>query len=169
MKIETLGNYQMLIDDDNNIVYPPIADKITAVGENLYAVMASNHIGLIRANGSLIVPFEFEQCSKFSHGLIKMEKGYSFYFYNKTGKLIYVACGADEVDDFDGEKICITNYDEDPYTHQRQIASRDVYIDSITKPYENYTYFKKASKKINKQVNENVKDEDGHFKQESLF
>lgn len=169
MKIETLGNYQMLIDDDNNIVYPPVADRIVAVGENLYAVYASKKVGLIKSNGSLVVPFEFSQCSKFSHGLIKMEKGYSFYFYNKNGKLIYVANWADVVSDFDGEKICMTNYDEDPYTHQRQIASRDVYIDSITKSYDDYSNLQKVGQKVNKLVDDNVDDADEHYTQESLF
>ena len=147
MKIEKHGDYQMLVDDAGHVVYPPVAEKIQDVGENLFAVYYSGKVGIIRADGRSLVPMEYDDCGKFSHGLIKLEKGFSFYFFNKAGKLIYLVTGADYVTDFDGEKISITNYDEDPYTHERQIAYGDVYIPSIKQPYFDYDSMKRTKSK----------------------
>lgn len=167
MKIETRGDYQMLIDDAGHVVYPPVAHKIVDVGENLFAIYYGEKVGVIRADGRSLIPLQFDECGKFSHGLIKLEKGFSFYFYNKVGKLIYMATGADYVSDFDGEKISITNYDEDPYTHERQIAYGDVFIPSIKQPYFDYD-----SMFASKNKNQNADDEknvDGETYEQQSF
>lgn len=153
MKIESLGDYQMLINDKGDIVYPPVADRIVPVGENLFAVLYNGNYGIVNKFGRYVIPSVFEDAAAFSHGLIKMIKGYSFYYFNKLGVLIYMAPYVDEASDYDGEKIDVTNYDEDEYTHERQIAHGEVRIDSITEPQSNYSYLNDLLKNESEKVN----------------
>ncbi len=172
MRIERLGDYQMLINDEGQVVYPPVADRIIDIGENLFAVLCHDKYGIINRKGKFVVPLEFEECSTFSNGLVKMGRGYSYYYFNKVGNLIYLASGADEASDYDGHKINITNYDEDEYTHERQIAYGEVYIDSIFEPHGDYRFvldnlFKPKTKAKSSTSEKEI--EKDNFKQGSIF
>lgn len=141
MKIEQVNDCKMLVDDQGNVVFPPIALDIKNVGEGVWAIKVHGDkaplTGLIDSKGKLIVPYdEFVSCSMFCFGLIKMEDYTGFKYFNKDGVLVYLAKYVDYASDFDGRKIDLKNYDEDEFTHQRQIAYSEVFIDDITKPYK---------------------------------
>ncbi len=167
MKVDQMGVYKMLLNDENEIVFPPIADEIKPVGEALWAVYTGQRIGIINGQGKKVVPFDdYTECSTFSHGLIKLIRANGTYkYFNKLGKLIYVAQYVDYAMDFDGEKISLINYDEDFYTHERQVAQADVYIDSVEKPHPDVAKFLKSSYEEVK----SVEDDQNQQNQQSIF
>ena len=157
MKIETIGNKQVLVNDKNEIVFSANnVDRIVDLGENRFSVKINDKYGVIDEVGRFIVPAEFDECSVFSHGLVQLEKAYSHYFFNKKGVLILKIGYADEVSDFDGKCVNIANFDEDEYTHIRETAYSSIELTSIEKPYDDYDY---NHRNENKQQEEQTKAE----------
>lgn len=164
MNIAKQNEYQMLLNDNDEVVFPPIASKIVDIGENLFAVKIADKYGVIDTKGKTIIPFIFDDYSRFSYGLVVMEMtNEAFWVFNKDGVLIYKDSHVDNLGNFDGEFLYATNYDEDEFTHERQTNFGKVKIDSINKPLDNYDYNKKFEKI------QPVEREESHYYQPSLL
>lgn len=146
MKIARQNDYQMLLNDKGEVIFPPISSLIVDIGENMFAVKVVDKFGVIDSTGKTILPFKFDDYSRFSHGLVVMERNQTFLVFNTSGMLIYRDSHVDKLGGFDGEYLYATNYDEDEFTHERQTAFARIKIDSINKPMEYYEYNKRFLK-----------------------
>lgn len=170
MKIAKQNEYQMLLNDKDEVIFPPIASLIVDIGENMFAVRVVDKFGVIDSKGKTILPFKFDDYSKFSHGLVVMERNQTFFVFNAAGWLIYRDPYVDRLGGFDGEYLYATNYDEDEFTHERQTAFAKIRIESINKPMDNYEYNKRFLKEKTENENMTEKDRKGvNYYQPSFF